>query len=29
MRQQSGGSLNASGDSNDMTTYFGGFKIIE
>ena len=29
MRQQSGGSLNASGDSNDQTTYFGGFKIIE
>ena len=29
LRQQSGGSLNASGDSNDQTTYFGGFKIIE
>ena len=29
IRQQSGGSLNASGDSNDTTTYFGGFKIIE
>ena len=29
LRQQSGGSLNASGDSNDTTTYFGGFKIIE
>ena len=27
MRQLSGGSLNASGDSNDQTTYFGGFKI--
>ena len=27
IRQQSGGSLNASGDSNDMTTYFGGFKL--
>jgi len=29
LRQQSGGSLNASGDSNDQTTYFGAFKIIE
>ena len=29
LRQQSGGNLNASGDSNDTTTYFGGFKIIE
>jgi len=29
LRQQSGGSLDASGDSNDQTTYFGGFKIIE
>ena len=29
LRQQSGGSLNASGDSNDQTTYFGGFKLAE
>ena len=29
LRQQSGGSLDASGDSNDQTTYFGGFKLIE
>ena len=29
IRQQSGGSLNASGDSNDTTTYFGGFKLVE
>ena len=29
MRQQSGGSLDISGDSNDMTTYFGGFKLVE
>ena len=29
MRQQSGGSLDASGDTNDQTTYFGGFKLIE
>jgi len=28
LRQQSGGSLDASGDSNDQTTYFGGFKLI-
>jgi len=29
LRQQSGGSLDASGDTNDQTTYFGGFKLIE
>ena len=29
MRQQSGGNLDVSGDSNDQTTYFGGFKLAE
>ena len=29
LRQQSGGSLDASGDSNDQTTYFGAFKLVE
>ena len=29
LRQQSGGSLDASGDSNDTTTYFGAFKLVE
>ena len=27
LRQQSGGNLDISGDSNDQTTYFGGFKL--